>query len=83
MSYALTPLTPVWCEVNVFLSFYIFLCYLLFFCLFLLSLLLFCYCLCPYLCLFILFLVIQSDLEKLKMNLLVLFSLVNGLFVNN
>lgn len=31
-SYAFTSLTPVWCEVNIFLilSFYIFLCYLLF-----------------------------------------------------
>lgn len=50
MSYALTPLTPVWCEVNV-LSLYSFLFFLLlsfFFSLFV-----------------IIFLVIQSDLERI------------------
>ena len=50
MSYALTPLTPVWCEVNVlsFLSSFFFLLFSFFFSLFV-----------------IIFLVIQSDLERI------------------
>lgn len=51
-SYAFTSLTPVWCEVNIFLifSFYIFICYLLFSVFFVIFL--------------FIFLVIQSDLEQ-------------------
>ena len=53
MSYALTPLTPVWCEVNVlsFLSSFFFLLFSFFFSLFV-----------------IIFLVIQSDLERIFKN---------------
>ena len=53
MSYALTPLTPVWCEVNVlsFLSSFFFLLFSFFFSLFI-----------------IIFLVIQSDLERIFKN---------------
>lgn len=68
MSYAFLSLTPVWCEINVFLFFL----FVFFYCFFVLL----CY-------LLFIFLVIQSDLEKSRMNLLVLSSLVNGSIVSN
>ena len=74
MNYAFTSLTPVWCEVNVFLIF-LHLSFL-FFCLFSLLLSLF------FFILVYSFLVIQSDIEELISNVLVLYSLVNSSFIN-